>query len=258
LLIPFLGGYIFLSLCNLYKFKLIRDDSQRLIFKAGVFGLFFFSISYFLMDVLYKNFFGLSIFWDEIIPSINYLDTALFSLFISLISAFGYNYFRPSDLIKAKLIIRDDDPIELILLDALISEYLVLITLETNKVYVGLVTNNPFSIRDEVNSILILPYLSGYRDSGTKKIEFTTLYTEAYELLSGAEDENPINVEDFQIAIKYSQIISINRFDLDVYENGFLKGDQIINRLSNQLPSTISSTSFFQRVIRFLSELISR
>lgn len=228
LLIPLLGGYFLLSQCNFTKFKLVRDDSQRLIFKSATLGLLSFCLSFFLIEVIYTKWLGCEQFWDNYLPEIVFLDVALFSFLLCVIIAYTYNFLSNKgwkistpDVIKASLIVKDDDPIELLLLDALIREYLVQVTLQNGKVYVGYITNNPFSIKDELNSILMIPYISGYRDNSNHRIEFTTDYTAAYEEITQNKGKFSSQIQDFQLAIAYSQIISLNQFDMEIYQECF-------------------------------------
>ena len=220
LLIPLLGGYLFLSICYPYKFKLIRDDGQRLLFKSAAAGLISFAVSHVIVFLFFKDNIALKHSVDKFV-SIPYVGTAFLSFILCIASAFLYNFSQDPEKIKQKLVLKDDDALEIFLLDALQQGYYVLITLQTNKIYIALITNNPFSIKDELKSIMILPFVSGYREEVTKKLVFTTIYSDAYQKIVEKPDDFQLTVNDFQIAIPFSQIVSVSRFEPEIYQKVF-------------------------------------
>ncbi|NIV14317.1 MAG: hypothetical protein GWN62_24495 [Aliifodinibius sp.] len=68
--------------------------------------------------------------------------------------------------------------------------------------------------------ISILPYFSGYRDTETKKLSLLTSYLDVYEKFDDLNKEDPnLCVEDFEIVIPVSEILSANIFNQKVYEH---------------------------------------
>ena len=117
-------------------------------------------------------------------------------------------------------IVDKSDPLEMLLLEALITEKSISITLQNHKVYVGIITKlfNPITPLKYIN---ILPILSGYRDPTTKKLYLPLNYQNVYSKI--IKDKATISIEDFQIIISVSEIISVNVFDWDIYKEHFTK-----------------------------------
>ncbi|HEX9654602.1 MAG TPA: hypothetical protein VGA99_12910 [bacterium] len=57
----------------------------------------------------------------------------------------------------------------------------------------------------------VLPYFSGYRDEKTKQLFVTTNYLLVYDQLERLAEEDPdLDVNDFDIVIPVSEILSMN------------------------------------------------
>ena len=118
--------------------------------------------------------------------------------------------------------IKDDD-FESILYSALEEECPLLVSMSDGKVYVGFVvsTFDPTTTR---KAFSLLPLMSGYRDRETRKVTFTTFYTEIYgaealeqmdHLAAPLEHLNPA---DFVTVFPVDCVVSCHRFDFDAYE----------------------------------------
>jgi len=97
----------------------------------------------------------------------------------------------------------------------------VLLTIKSGKVYVGSVTAN-FNPAYEVQSIEIMPILSGYRDPKDQTVTFTTDY---FSLLTQIHDQDP-NVTDqdrldLGTVIPVDEIRSVGIFSLPAYKRHF-------------------------------------
>jgi hypothetical protein len=85
---------------------------------------------------------------------------------------------------------------------------LIFVTLDTRKVYVGVLTDYTEDLDDPERYIVILPWRSGFREKDTLQVVFTTDYA------SEAESEETFKAEEIIIPTK--QITSLGRFNPDL------------------------------------------
>lgn len=101
------------------------------------------------------------------------------------------------------------------------------ISLKSRKVYVGVVSQEQFS-NPESDYMLIIPFLSGYRDKDTLDIFFDCNYSSVYQkygLKYGLFDDDDLNkqeilkLDDFRTAIRISEIESVSFFKIEVFDD---------------------------------------
>jgi len=214
LVIPLLGGYYFLSESYFYKFKYDRVSDQRLIFNSAIAGMLFLLLAL-LSNKLYECICSL----EESKSFASYFDLNLEYLGISIL-AFTYAFIGvhlPKFFInREKWVERSvkdyGEKLEVVLLEALKKDTMVSITLKSEKVYVGwsILLDQPDNTKEYVQ---IIPVLSGYRNSETKELNFVTEYLSVI-----SSDENQLTEEDFTITIRRDQVVSVNFFDINAYE----------------------------------------
>ena len=110
-----------------------------------------------------------------------------------------------------------DSDFERLLVRAMFRDMPVMLTLESGKLYVGWVIRalNP---RDVIKEVRILPMLSGYRDSETHQVEFTTNYFEVLETISApTPDLDHMEPGDFEVVIPCDRIMFTHLFDVEAY-----------------------------------------
>ena len=107
--------------------------------------------------------------------------------------------------------------IKLILEKSIRDEVLVEISMKSGKSYVGLVNNSGIISPQGDCDISLVPVLSGYRETETKKLNLEVNYS---DVLKGYEkgNEDFIFCEDFKIAIPSSEIQSARLFYKEVYD----------------------------------------
>lgn len=121
------------------------------------------------------------------------------------------NYFRE---------IAKDSAIESLLLESIdrISDgLLILVTLKSRKVYVGMLDMARFEGMD-VNTLVLIPFLSGYRDKDTLTFKIEHDYSEHYLKESITLDSKPLSVYQFRHVLPFEQIESFSLFDLNTYK----------------------------------------
>lgn len=115
--------------------------------------------------------------------------------------------------------LKNQDGLLWIALEAMEKNTTVKISLKSKKIYVGMVHGEQFE-RMDFDNLIILPYLSGYRDKDTLKVKFDVNYADFYhkdeQFNSEKWYENEV-VANFQLSIRVSEIESISFFDVDVF-----------------------------------------
>ncbi|WP_409029261.1 hypothetical protein [Gracilimonas sediminicola] len=222
LLIPVLGGFLFIKYFYFTRFRAIRDNGYVILFKSSIVGLSFYAIALFLLRIIEID--------EEINPkitnSINWANDFLvnpellpiiISLLLMALSVFALNWILDEDEMKKRVINQDDDSLEVTILKGYEEEKSLLVTLDNGKVYVGKVTDTYFRINDEIRSILLNPLASGFRESDTQKINLNTYYGYIYEQIIDNPEMFDVRISDFSVAIRYDHIVSVSPFDLKVY-----------------------------------------
>jgi hypothetical protein len=164
--------------------------------------------------------------WHVIFP-FDYSGTAIFALLLGATSWKYLNRKVDSEEEVDKSIREKGDPLEVLLKDAMANTRPVLLTMKSGKVYVGTVTTN-FNPAYEVQSIKIMPILSGYRDTKDQTVTFTTDY---FTLLTQIHDQDP-NLSDqdwldLGTVIPLDEVRSVGIFSLPAYKRYFSSHSQI-------------------------------
>lgn len=222
LLIPILGGFLFIKYCRLTKYRAVRDNGYIILFKSAICGFFFYGVSFI--------FWRAAILDNTVNPEIqswlawlhNFLVNpevvpALFSLGLIGISLLALNFVIDDDMMKRKVIEDDDDSIEVTIQEAFDRERFLQITLTTRKVYIGKMTDTYFRVNDEIRSIQLSPIASGYRDETTHKVILTTYYGQIYEQILENPESFDVKISDFSVSIRFNQIVSVGPFDPETY-----------------------------------------
>src|SRR6267142_4470624 len=176
LLVPLLGGFVLSSLSNRFKFKSVRLDGYRLLLHSSLAGLFLLMAAELIVVIFRFPLGWLDSGFHQAVPYKGAGVTTL-AFFLSFPFCLIANRFFKIDSEIDRVIDAKGDPLELILRESLKEAKPVLITVKNGKVYVGLVTSNS-SPAVSVEFMKIFPVRSGYRNSETKTVEFTTDHSE--------------------------------------------------------------------------------
>jgi hypothetical protein len=253
ILIPALiSGFIYCHLCIIEFYRLHRYQGQYLYLRCAAFGLGFLVIST-LIALLLHNYIPDSIQICSISISLNVFSyikhlfepiygtdsqqlketSFLFEIiFIMMIMSFSFaliqnkrlkrNYGNSSNVRNLTLLTSmhnsaSDSLLTQSLFDARIA---LLITLSSQKVYVAVISEIPLPNESEKlnEEIKIIPLMSGYRTSKTKKVKLPNDY------LNDLPDE--IDQNNFAIAINKKDIISISLFDFALNDHLMTKPSQ--------------------------------
>jgi hypothetical protein len=222
ILIPVLGGFLFVKYSYLTRFRSIRDNGYVILFKSAVIGIFFYGLSYIIWRaaILDENanpaipewihFLHDFLGYPELVP-------AIFSLFLMGFNVFTVNYVLDKDEMKKRVIKQDDYAFEVTILNAYLNKKYILVSLDNGKVYVGKVTDTYFRVNDEIRSILLSPFFSGYRKPDDLTLQLTTYYGHIYRQIIRQPEKFDVKISDFSVAIRYDHIISVSPFDPNTY-----------------------------------------
>lgn len=155
-----------------------------------------------------------------------YLLLSVLSFFTAYLWAFISKLFllvktKSLSLTNAKIYLMADVLKDSPLDNALFASYLhikpIMLSLENNKVYVGIITalGEPTENEGMDQEVSLLPLMSGYRDTETQKVHFVTDYEEIYDdNLEKSDDEH----NDLSVIIKQDKIISSSWFNFNIYK----------------------------------------
>lgn len=239
LILPLIGGYIFVSRFYPTSFKAAREEGHKLYFRSAFYGAVFFVAGSLVAVILQSSEINLLIpedFWKAIFP---WLETNIsgaplsqlavpsaLSIVVSLVSLGVFNslYSLPFEFSRQlkvnqvfKEITADGNDFEEILFKAQVNTKLVQITLDSRKVYVGFCTSlfDPSSPRKWVG---LLPVLSGYLDQEKFELTFTVDYRDVISKVQvGDPSVSHLDVDDFTIALPVDHIQTARIFDPEAY-----------------------------------------
>lgn len=180
LLLPLIGGFLFIHIWNRTKFKAIRLDKERLLFYAALAGIFLLGLAYVLKALIPP--FIPCVSWFPCLPSMpfEYLGLSSTALVLGLVLGYPLNLIWKEDNESSRYIEEEGDPFEQLINGALDTTTPVMLTLKGGKVYVGFVVSS-FTPNREQRTIHIAPLRSGYREDQKHRVSFTTDYAEALQ-----------------------------------------------------------------------------
>lgn len=213
LLLPLLGGYLFIHFTYRFRFRAYGLDNYRLIFESAGFGIAALALSHLLtrlalsVDLLQRP---ISV-WKQLAP-FPFSGSAFGALLLGLTAPYLVNRIWKRDVSSLSAMARYGNDLERLLHEAWTRNITVLITLSSRKIYVAWVTLSP-NLRPSMPFVTILPTASGYRDKDTLKVSYTTYYTEIYtKIEEGAAEVQGLTAKDFQLVVPTSSILSASPF----------------------------------------------
>ncbi len=126
----------------------------------------------------------------------------------------------------------------------------VSVTLSNVKVHIGSIKALP-NITNHREHLNLLPILSGYRDK-EQTLRIMTDYIELVENYENKLEHNSIADDDFDLVIKFEHIVSMNLFDLEIYEANI---DKLIEK-QNSGKNTVVNFNFDSKYLETISKEI--
>jgi len=177
LLLPLVGGFLFISFWNKTKYNSKRSNGQRLILESALWGTLFLGVAYIAIRLLNWRFPAVFPVWHNLIPYPQ-LGTPIGSLLIGACLPYILNIVWSEKEQNAKSYVAFSDYLGLVFFRAQLKKKPVMITLRNGKIYIGFIHgfNSPGK-HDGGGSLYMQPSLSGYRRHVTHEMYITTDYT---------------------------------------------------------------------------------
>jgi hypothetical protein len=239
IILPLLGGYIFLITFNYTKFFHKRIEKNRLVYNALLVAFILIGFVYILDYLVFKNnnyYFSLGSIQSYTVKEIrNYFSNkideiihfnlpgfkqSLIVFFIAYPLAIILNKFKyfKKEFSFDYTINKWGNEYEKLIWNTLGEtndlDKLLMVTIKSNKVYIGQITKLSEPI--ENTHIIIIPSLSGYREKETQKLIITIDYTDVIENASQYNETATLD-RKLGVIIPFSEIVLISRFDYNIF-----------------------------------------
>jgi hypothetical protein len=221
LLLPLLGGYVFITHWNRTRYATRRHSGERLLFHAALAGSFFLTFGYLATRLLIRLLPELGMWWRGLVP-FPYSGSALIAFLTAVAAPSMLNRMRrfESKAEAMRAMKAAGDHLEEVLPRSARRAMPVSVTLKTRKVYVGFVTGivDPTINRQHIG---LLPLRSGYREETDLRLVLNTDYTAVYgkiiHTFSSSVPDLDENMKDFIIVFPVAEVQSVNIFDNEAY-----------------------------------------
>jgi hypothetical protein len=220
------GAFLFLYGCHYTAYLASRAESRQLLFLVGAVAVALIFLSRFLLltgEVVLPEAalsfaqWAWSVFFSPFgVPN---LPTYIGAFLLGPLLALAVNRFYGADRASTRAIRRYGAETEKLLLEAMEDGWLILVTLEGRKVYIGWPVYSP-DLRRETNDFRLLPAVSGYRDEQTLELRLTTQYLDAYEQIRQGVMTG-LQANDFETVLPLRAVVSANFFALDIDQDIF-------------------------------------
>src|SRR5690242_570957 len=155
LLLPLLGGYLFITYWHFTRYDSKRYSGERLIFHSAIAGFVFLVIAFVIVKSLVSqapSFYG---WWHATVP-IPHAGVSLGALLLALFSCVVFNRFVDRSKQIQRTITEWNDYLEILLQKVLDETRQIAVTLSNGKVYIGFVVGS-FDPVYERKYIVMLP-----------------------------------------------------------------------------------------------------
>lgn len=268
LLLPLLGGFLFVSQWYPTKYSALRSAGYKLLFMAAIAGVVFLFVSTLFATSIYNTTAGewAAEQWHKYVPFTHSGKAALSFLLGTFLwwplNSLGQNFswvkwlrWLSDDAAVERAIDRKNDPFEILLRESLGDNDIIAVTLKNGKVYIGKISTN-LNPAFAVESIHLLLSRSGHRDPDTQKLtldvdydetlavyrkpverEFQEKLEEVVKEFPDISDEDLVwlatermttlgGIRNFEIVILVSEVVSVNYFDLELYDRQFKPSEE--------------------------------
>lgn len=235
LLLPLLGGFVFVSFLDRTRWHAYRADKERLLLYAALAGVVFLGAAFVLRSI--PPFIPCSsllcppTWWDAHI-GFPHSGVATCAFILGALGWWPVN--RIADLIykadggsrrhEFARVVRDHGgPLEQMLLRAMNEDKAIMITLKSGKVYIGGLAASFTPEKDK--TISLLPTKSGYREAEFQRLVLTTHYDEAYQRIAmdfrDNEDVATEMIGAFGVIIPIAEILSCTLYLPEIHAKYF-------------------------------------
>lgn len=212
LLLPLLGGFLFIHITHYFRFAAQRLDGYRLLIQAAIAGTCLAALAR-LIELIF-GFAGVNVdyVWSLFLQR-PFVGTSAFALVLGPVCAWIWNLFVDRERAKELEIDRHGNAFTKLLLRSQKEKQLLSVTLDNRKWYVGWITESP-NLDPQELYFRLLPYRSGYRDKDNLNPVATTYY-------DGALREQAFDQKDLIITLPLKDVKTANLFNEDLYNDYF-------------------------------------
>lgn len=219
LLLPLLGGFLFFYSAHLLRFQAQRLEGYKLLFQSAIVGVALSFVARLIVLGAASTPLGpwLEARWSVFSP-FPFSATSALSMILGPIAALILNLFVSRDKAKDIEVRRNAHALNRLFYRAAEERFLISITLDSRKWYVGWVVASP-GLMPQEKYFRLLPYMSGYRDSSTLETFRTTFYEDV--LATSGLDAN-----ELVITLPIDAVKIAGRFNEDFYNEYFAEPEQ--------------------------------
>ena len=215
LLVPALGGYLFLIRFNLTRYRIAQLSGYHIVFQAAGVGVLLFVVARLLALTMNLAWPVIGNAWQTLLP-IDYSGTAVLSAAVGWLSPSLLNGVPGWGRKKSRRMAaeEDGDVIGLVIDQALDQHKLIEVSLKEGKCYIGNPMKSIFGVRGS-GDIALFPVASGYRDKKTRDLQISVNYGPVF--LDLVDSEESVDLDDFRIAIPVREVVSARIFSPNAY-----------------------------------------
>lgn len=219
LLLPLLGGFLFFFTAHLFRFGAQRLEGYKLLFQSAIAGviLSFFARLFVLALATTAAGAWLERRWFVFSP-FAFSATSALSMILGPLAALALNLFIPTGKAKDIEVRRNGSPLIQLLHHAAKGHFLVSMTMDSRKWYVGWVLESP-SLLPQERYFRLLPYMSGYRDKDTLETFRTVFYEDVLKTPG-------VDAGELVLTLPLDAVKIAGRFNENVYNEYFAEPEQ--------------------------------
>jgi hypothetical protein len=219
LLLPLLGGFLFSFTAHLFRYGAQRLEGYKLLFQSAIAGVVLsFVARLFVLAIAHIGTGAwLEARWFVFSP-FPFSATSALSMVLGPIAALILNVFIDRERASGIEVLRNGNPLIRLLYRAAKERFLVSITMDNRKWYVGWILESP-SLLPAERYFRLLPYMSGYRDQATLET-FRTVFYE--DVLNSPE----IDKDELVLTLPIDSVKIAGRFNENVYDEYFAESGQ--------------------------------
>jgi hypothetical protein len=213
LLLPLLGGFLFVTHWRRTKYQMFRIDGPRLLFYASGAGVLLLLLSI-VIDLAFRHVSAPLITQWYALVHIENTGKPFVAFLLGALGWYPLNFLLDDGKEAGRVIEEKGSPIERLLRRTMADATPVLIATKGGVLYVGYVTVN-VNPALFVPSLQMAPVMSGHRRDDTKEVVFSTFYPD-----NGQGAGEP-GLSRFLMSVPLGEVASAHRFDAETYAADF-------------------------------------
>ena len=219
LLLPLLGGFLFFFTAHLFRFGAQRLEGYKLLFQSAVVGVILSFIARLIVLALAATSAGawMESRWSVFSP-FPFSATSALAMVLGPIAAIILNLFINVDVAKRIEVRRNGSPLLKLFYRAAKERFLVSVTMDTRKWYVGWILELPSLVPQE-KYFRLLPYISGYRDASTLETFRTVFYDEVLNTPG-------VDADELVLTLPIDSVKIAGRFNENFYDEYFAEPEE--------------------------------